>query len=123
MLDSLGRSIYRVFAWDPKPYITFRNVTIAVFVLWVWNLSFILWKTPKAANALSFIAAYYAKGCALTHSPWLVLLNVAFVGLGFWIVRRYRHKHYFACLTFYGMLLADVLGMFDAFISCYLFFR
>ena len=107
---------------DAKPLWTFRGATIAVTALWLVNLGGIVWGTRPSQFPV-FVGAYYKKMCWLAHSPLFVILDFAFVAFGFWIVRRYQNKYYVFCVVFYALLLANVFGMFDSWVSCYLFFK
>jgi FtsH-binding integral membrane protein len=107
---------------DAKPRWTFRGATIAVIALWLVNLSGIVWGT-RPSQVSGFVGEYYKKMCWLAHSPLFIVLDFAFVVFGFWIIRRYHSKYYGPCVVFYTLLVANVLGMFDAWVSCYLFFK
>src|SRR5215470_10789449 len=96
MPDCLGRITYRIFAWDPKPYIGFRNLTVAVFALWICNFAFILWATPRLRLASPIVASIYQKNCMLSRSPWTILLGGAMISLGALIIGRYRTRYYVA---------------------------
>ena len=100
---------------------TFLKMTIFVAALWLANLSFIIWGMSSSAIT-PFSAEYFSKMCSLAHSPLFVLLDFSFVVFGLWIVRRYRNTYYVACVAFYGMLLGNVLGMVDGWVSCHLLF-
>jgi len=96
---------------------SFRNATNLVILLWLANLTLILWGSRYSIS----VDFQYVEWCRLAHSPLFIVLDFAFVGFGVWITRRYRHKHYALCVAFYCMLLGNIAGMIDAWVSCHLF--
>jgi hypothetical protein len=125
----LGESVYRIWQrmsapadyWRRWPDNTFRKMTVFVMVIWLLNLSFIIWgMRPSLITADS--AEHYRKMCALVHAPLFILLDLAFVAFGFWMIRRFRNRYVWVCIAFYGMLLGNVLGMIDGWVSCHLLF-
>jgi hypothetical protein len=106
---------------DAKPYMNFRNVTVAVIAIWLVNFSFSIylathWFLP------SEMVEQYRKVWDLIRSPFAILGDAAFVGIGFWIARRYRVTHYLACVTVYAMCLANILGFVEFWIFCHTLF-
>jgi hypothetical protein len=124
----LGESVYRIWQRVSAPadygwrrLDTFRKMTVFVMVIWLLNLSFIIWgMRPSLITADS--AEHYRKMCALVHAPLFILLNLVFVAFGFWMIRRFRNRYVIACIVFYGMLLGSALGMIDGWVSCHLLF-
>ena len=106
---------------DPKPYITFRNLALAVIALWLLTLILSVW-TVLHSGLPPVTVENYRKICPLVRSPLAILANVAFVSVGFWIVRRYRGQYYMACVALYAMCLPSILGMFETWILCHLLF-
>jgi hypothetical protein len=106
---------------DPKPYITFRNLTVAVVVLWLLTLVISVWIVLNSGLP-ALTVENYRKICPLVRSPLAILANIAFVSLGFWIVRRYRGRYYLPCVALYAMCLANILGVFETWILCHLLF-
>ena len=106
---------------SPKPYITFINLSVAVVALWLLTLAISVWIVLNLGLP-AVTVENYRKICALVRSPLVILANLSFVGLGFWIVRHYRVKYYLPCVALYAMCLANVLGMFETWILCHLLF-
>jgi hypothetical protein len=98
---------------------TFRKMTVFVMVIWLFNLSFIIW--GQRASPLPLTTEKW--WCALVHTPLFIFLDVLFVAFGFWMIRRFRHRYIGACIAFYGILLGNILGVIDAWVSCHLRFR
>jgi hypothetical protein len=106
---------------NAKPYVNFRNVTVAVVAIWVVNFGFSIYLASHSFLP-SEMVEQYRKIWLLIGSPFAILADAAFVGTGFWIVRRYRVKHYLACVAVYATCLANVLGFMEFWIFCHTLF-
>jgi len=100
---------------------SFRSATNLVILVWLANLTLIVWGSRYSEASISSNPRY-VEWCRLAHSPLFILLDFAFVGFGVWITTRYRHKYYGLCVAFYCMLLGNLAGMIDTWVSCRFFF-
>jgi hypothetical protein len=82
MLDSLGRSLTESLRGIlTKPYISFRNLTVAIFALWICNFAFILWGRLASATCLTHCCFYLPKELRV-EPPRMLLPEGAIISLG-----------------------------------------
>ena len=100
-----------------KPYVTFKNATIAVVSLFLATNA-MLYAMGKATAAQRQDVPWSP---AITRTPMFLLSDVAVVTVLLVIVYRLgrRSRHYRTAVTIYAMLLANVIGALRA----YLFLR
>jgi hypothetical protein len=97
-------------AW--KPYVTFKNATIAVVIL------FIVTNAMWYAQGRPIVVArqgipWIWSATFFMRSPTFILADLVAVAIGFVVVYRVRTRasHYQAAVTIYGMLLANLIGV------------
>lgn len=104
-----------------KPYVTFRNATIVILILFfVTNAIWYALGKPIAVQRQN-IPWTWAPG--FIRSPAFMLADVAVVCVVFflmlWLRLRPGHQYYRTAVTIYAMLLANLIGV----LRNYLFLR
>jgi hypothetical protein len=116
----LGKSIYKLFqppAGHTSLFFTFPGITVFALAVWLWNIGLLLWTTHPDITGPAY--EHFRWSCVLTHSRVFLVLDIAFVVVGLWIVNRYRTKNYTICVGFYGMLLGNIAGLIDERLFCH----
>lgn len=100
-----------------KPYVTFKNATIAVVGLFVFTNA-MLYALARARAAQRLDVPWFP---AITRTPMFLLVDVAIVTVLLVVVYRVgiRSQYYRTAVTIYAMLLANVIGA----LRSYLFLR
>ena len=109
-------SVYESFGYSDrwKPYVTFKNATIAVFSLFLVTNA-MLYAMGKATTAQPQNVPWSP---AITRTPMFFLSDVAVVTVLLVVVYRLGRpsEHYRTAVRIYAMLLANVIGALRAYL-------